>query len=174
MRFYQELREHIPLSEVFLFALCVSLVLLLLTAFLVSTAHAQEPVTCPQVCPACNVKAEWTDKGYQYEYTDNTAIITGTTPISVCWQAQGSHVISSVCIKAGQMLFRPDPSLDCWTTPWQHISHIVICTEESTAIELTSFRAVTLPDVALVLYLIGMVGVMAFGLYTIVTARRPK
>lgn len=126
-----------------------------------TVADAQEPVTCPQVCPACNVKAEWKGHSYQYEYTDNTAVITGTTPISVCWQGQGGYTVSSVCIKARQTLFYPDPSLGCWETPWQEISHIIVCTEKSTTIELIEFRAISEPEFSTMLFLIGCIGMLS-------------
>jgi len=136
-------------------------------------AHAQEPIGCPQVCPPCNVKAEWTEEGYQYEYTDNTAVITGTTPISVCWQGQNGYTVSGVCIKAGQMLFYPEPSLDCWTTPRQDISHVVVCTEKATTIRLVDFHASMLGRFNVMLFLIGCIG-MLLALCLIAKAEKGK
>ena len=147
--------------------------LLVLCLALHPIAHAQEPVSCLQVCPPCNVKAEWTGEAYEYEYADYTAVITGTTPLSVCWQSQGGYTVSSVCIKAGQMLFWPDPSDGCWETPWQDISHVVVCTEEPTAIGLVEFRASVGSGVSLMLFLISCIG-MLLGLCIIAWAERRR
>lgn len=147
-------------TQLLLFVWAVVIAFLLFMAA-ISMSHAQEPVACPQVCPSCNVKAEWTETGYQYEYTDNTAVVTGTMPISVCWQASSGYAVSSVCIKAGQMLFHPEPSLGCWTTPWQDISHVVVCTEKPTAITLAEFRAISQSEFSVMLFLLGCVGMLS-------------
>jgi len=140
-------------------------------------SHAQEPIGCPQACPPCNVKVEWTEEGYQYEYTDNTVVITGTAT-TVYWQASNGHLVTRVCIKAGQQLYLIEPQgqerwAGSWETPRQDISHVVVCTETPTAIELASFHASTIGGLNIMLFLLGCVG-MLLGLCIIAWAERRR
>jgi hypothetical protein len=104
----------------------------------VAVAAAQEP-ECHM--PHCNVKAEWTGEAYEYEYTDNSATITGTTPLSVCWEAARGYAVTSAWVKTGTQVWGFGPGNNCFQAIKHEASAVVVCTEEATVVRLVEFGA---------------------------------